>query len=440
MASSTQFRCKTVEDLQQLSHQLGVDLPISENTDALFASIEIDGCKLPNRLVVQPMEGFDANPDGSPGPLTHRRYERFACGGSGLIWFEATSVSMDGRSNPRQLMLNPETVDSFADLLKKTRMQAHACFGSHHNPMMILQLTHSGRYSRPHGKARRKVLYRNPWLDPDGIDLDYWTQQELEIVQKNFSMAIQLAQKAGFDGVDIKVSHGYLLHEMLTAYPIHESPFGGDLNNRITMIKNLVQVEPGFLKSIRLNATDLIPYPYGFGMEKDGSNQIDLSEPVKIICLLKEHVPLWNITAGIPYFNPHVNRPFDRPVKGSPVPPEHPLKGVARLIGLASELQKAFPEIPMVGTGYSWLRHLFPYVGAAVIHQGGAQLIGLGRNSIAYPDAPKTLMKKGEIDKKACCLCCSRCTELMRNQQPSGCAIHDRPIYSTGYQSIIKTI
>jgi len=175
----------------------------------------------------------------------------------------------------------------------------------------------------------------------------------------------------------------------------------------------------------------MLPYPYGFGMDKDGSMQPDLGESMELIEELKEKVPLWNITAGIPYYNPHVNRPFDRGLVGSPAPPEHPLEGVARMIGVTGEIQQKFPDLPMVGSAFSWLRQFYPYVGAGVLNRNLASFIGLGRSSFAYPDSPRDLMEKGFLDPMKVCVSCSRCTQFMRQGLSTGCAIRDNEIYKS---------
>jgi len=91
------FRIKDKAALLHKSRELAVDVPFSDDIDILFTSIDIAGRRVPNRFAVQPMEGRDAGPDGSPGELTFRRYRRFAAGGSGLIWFEATAVVPEER-------------------------------------------------------------------------------------------------------------------------------------------------------------------------------------------------------------------------------------------------------------------------------------------------------------------------------------------------------
>ncbi|MFC2097065.1 hypothetical protein ACFLSI_01900 [Bacteroidota bacterium] len=429
------FKYKNTEELQKKAAELNLQLPFSDETELLFQPLFISNKKVPNRLVVQPMEGFDSENNGSPGKYTIRRYKRYAEGGSGMIWFEATSVTQDGRSNPHQLLLNRETLAQFKSIVEITKKSAINKLGNSHEPFLVLQLTHSGRYSKPDGNPVGKVLCFNPYLDKNRENIILYKDEEIENIQHAYNEAIILAKQAGFDAVDIKACHGYLLHEMLGAFNRTDSKFGGNFEKRIAFLTDLINHDDELILSVRLNATDLIPYPYGFGMKNDRSVDYDLEEPKKLIkILINKGSQLMNITAGVPYYNTHIGRPFDRPVKGSIFPVEHPLEGIMRMVNITSELQKEFPDIPFVGTGYSWLQQFFPNVGAGVIKNKMASLIGLGRSAFAYPDAPLDLMQKGRLDKKKTCIACSRCTELMRSGNNSGCVIQDKEIYGKLYK------
>lgn len=435
------FKLKTSHDLLSKAQELGFDLPFQESIDPLLEPVSVGSRIVPNRLTVQPMEGFDSNPDGSPGKLTFRRYRRYAEGGSGMIWFEATSIVQEGRSNPRQLMLNRNTLDGFKRLVDITRQSASKVFGNSHDPFLVLQITHSGRYAKPEGKPVFKVACYNPHLDIDQGNVTLFSDDELDYLKDTCVDAVELTYKAGFDAVDIKTCHGYLFHELLGCHKRQDSRYGGSFENRTRFLIDVIQRahenNPNFTLAVRLNVTDGIPYPYGFGVSEDGSNDIDLTEPKRLICqLADEGCSLLNITTGVPSHSPHLVRPFNRPVTGTEVPEEHPLEGVARLLNVTDELQREFSHIPFVGSGYSWLRHFYPYVGAAVVARGMASLIGLGRSSFAYPDSPRDLMERGTMIPKKCCVGCSYCTELMRHGCTTGCVVRDKEIYAKILQNI----
>jgi 2,4-dienoyl-CoA reductase (NADPH2) len=207
MSQHARFKFKDKDALLKKADELGVDLPFSNDIQILFEKVKINGKQTQNRFAVHPMEGFDSEQDGSPGELSFRRYRRFASGGSGLLWFEATAVLPEVRSNPRQLYIHKENVDQYKKLVDKTRKFAQENFGSDHNPVLILQLTHSGRYSKPFGKPKPIIAHHSKILDPiHKLPPDYplITDEELDNLQDIYVQAAQLAAEAGFDGVDIK--------------------------------------------------------------------------------------------------------------------------------------------------------------------------------------------------------------------------------------------
>ena len=434
MSSHQPFRYATEEALLKEAERLNLTLPWSDRVDPLLAPTTIDTSPLPNRFAVQPMEGFDGTRDGRPGELTFRRYDRYARGGSGLIWFEATSVTHEGKSNPHQLTITPETFPDFQALVRKTRHTARSVWGSKHRPFLVLQLTHSGRYSRSGGSASPQAADRNPCLDDPNTPPRILKDTALEQLEESYINAAELAHRAGFDGVDIKACHGYLVNNLLAAHTRKASRYGGPMRNRFRFLLSVVgRIKthlPDLRIAVRLNAADGTPHPYGFGMAEDGTQTEDLSEPQKLVRLLADKgCVLLNITAGNPVRIPHWTRPFDRPAAGTETPQEHPLEGVLRLIRLSAEIQETVPDIPLVGTGYSWLRQYAANVGAGTLLRKGAHFIGFGRNSFAYPDAPRDLIENGKFDSQKVCTTCSRCTERMRRGEPAGCVMRDGEIY-----------
>ncbi len=439
MAKHQVFSYRSSKELLEEASRLGVHLPFQESIAPLFEPLAIGGKKLPNRFAIQPMEGFDSEATGAPGTFTLRRYKRYSAGGSGLIWFEATCVCEAGKSNPRQMTLTKHSLPAIRELVEQTRETAIKNWKS--DPYLVLQITHSGRYAKPSGKPLRKAACFNPYLDKTGEGLVYYSDRELEDLIEVFLEAIDLTIEAGFDGVDIKACHGYLIHELLSAFNREDSKFGGSLENRTRF---LLDVLDGAKKrsskidlAVRLNAADGVPYPFGFGMSKNGSEEFDLTEPKMLIReLVRRGVKVLNVTAGIPYYCPQIVRPFNMPVKGASPPDEHPLQGVTRMLDITAEIQREFDAPPVVGSAYSWLRQFYPNVGAAALSRNMASVIGLGRMSFAYPDAPKDLMERGKLNPSKCCTGCSKCTELMKNGRKTGCVVRDGEIYAAEYKTL----
>jgi len=412
-------------------------LPFSDDTSVLKKPLEISGKIIPNRLACQAMEGCDGTALGSPDTLTKRRYGRFAAGGAGIIWFEATAVMEEGRANPRQLYINENNLDDFkrqVDNIKETALKQNG-----NAPLVIMQATHSGRYSKPNGTPAPLIAYNNPIFEKDSpipkecIVSDGY----LDRVGQALINGARLAEMAGFDGVDIKCCHRYLNSELLSAYD-REGRYGGSLENRTRLLRESVKgaiesCSKDFIVSSRLNIYDGFAYPYGFGVKSDGSTDFDDSEPIWLVKeLYKYGVRLLNITMGNPYFNPHVNRPY---AAGGYQPPEHPLQGVSRMLYGTEAVKNAVPDMKIISSGLSYLGTCAPNVVSAFIERGGFDFAGFGRTAFAYPDFANDIINGGGMDKSKICICCSKCTQIMRTAGGTpGCVIRDKDVYLPIYK------
>lgn len=429
------------EAFKMQNDELKTGLPFIHEADVLGRSAKIGGKLVPNRLVCQAMEGCDGSVDGSPDVLTKRRYERFAKGGAGMIWFEATAVMEEGRANPRQLYITKDNLDDFkrqVETIKETAIKANG-----YEPVIIMQATHSGRYSKPNGTAAPLIAYNNPIFEKDTpIPQDrIVTDEYLDRVGEALVNGALLAEKAGFDGVDIKCCHRYLNSELLSAYT-RAGRYGGSFENRTRLLRESIKgaiecCSADFIVSSRMNVYDGFAYPYGFGVKDDGSVDFDPTEPTRLIKELSAlGVKLLNITMGNPYFNPHVNRPF---AKGGYEAAEHPLEGVARLLHGIAALKANVPEVLLICSALSYLGVAASGVAAAFINEGGFDFAGFGRMIFAYPDFAKDILKNGCLDKNKICICCSKCTEIMRTPGGTpGCVIRDKELYGQIYQKLKK--
>ncbi len=426
----------SVDDFLLQNEELKTQLPFSENTSVLKTALELKNKTIKTRLACQAMEGCDGNPDGTPGELTLRRYDRFAKGGAGLIWYEATAVLPEGKANPRQLYINKNNLDAFrrqVERIKETALKENAA-----EPVIIMQATHSGRYSKPEGKPAPLIAYNNPIFEKSApISSERIVSDGyIDEVKEALINASLLAEKAGFDGVDIKACHRYLNCELLSAYE-RKGRYGGSFENRTRLLRESILgamevTDNNFIVTSRMNVYDGFPYPYGFGVNTSGDTLPDLSEAKKLIQLLSSYgVEILNITMGNPYFNPHVNRPF---AKGGYTDKEHPLEGVARMLKGISEIKQAVPEIKIISSALSYLGVAAPFVASGFIEQGGFDIAGFGRTVFAYPDFAKDIINNGCMDKNKICICCSKCTEIMRTPGGTpGCVIRDKEVYAPIY-------
>ncbi|PYV86388.1 MAG: NADH:flavin oxidoreductase [Acidobacteria bacterium] len=463
------FHYQSLEQLEQEIRQLNLQIPLESNLERLQAylgrPVKIGPFTAGNSMAIHPMEGCDGTPIGQPDELVFRRYERFARGGAKLLWFEATAVVPEGRANPRQLLINDFNAKSLEALLHRTRLAHQEVYGTTSDLVEVLQLTHSGRYSTPLPLLgqRHPVLDKVTFLDrKKGVTIpqDYPILSDgyLEQLEDRFVEAARLAREIGFKGVDIKLTHGYLGNELLGA-KTRPGRYGGCLENRSRFVTNVLAkirgtLGPEFLLASRLGVFDSvpymldtatqigkprafpIPYPFGFGVNEKNPLEPDLNEPRQVIAMLRRlGVTLINISMGNPYANPHIGRPFEKPDEGNYFPPEHPLIGVDRHFRLCAELQKAFPDLVMVGTGYSWLQHFQLHAGAANIRDGRVTMMGIGRGALAYPNFARDALTKGTLDTSHTCKTLTFCTYLMRQkghplgQFPTGCPPFDKEVY-----------
>lgn len=383
----------------------------------LDTPLRIGAYTIQNRVVFQPMEGCDCEMDGSPSALTIEKYMRAAKSGAGLIWFEANAVCPEGRTNARQMMLTKENLPAFRALLGD--MKAAAAKEGFPAPVMLLQLTHSGRQSIAPMIAYRHPIYeeKRPVTDASIVSDAY-----LDTLPAMYAASAALAIEAGFDGVDVKSCHGYLLQELLSAFT-REGKYGGSFENRIRLYLDCVRaakeaIPHDALLTARLGVSDMIAKPYGFGTDAQGN--LNLEEPDRLIARLVDMgVKILNVTVGNPYYNPHINRPYR---VGAYVPPESAEEGLRRFAFVEKHIKDKFPSLIVVGSGLSYYREDLIARSEALLKEGACDLVGYGRVSLAYPDFYKD-EKNGRFDPKKCCAACSKCTVLMRRGKFSGCAV-----------------
>jgi len=413
----------------------GFDIPFSENIETLTRPLVLEkyGITLPNRLIVHPIETFCNGLDGSPADTTWRQYERFSSSGASLIWFEAIAVREDGRSTPRQLWLKEDNIDSFKRLIDMMHEKSDGA-------PIIAQLTHSGRFSKPHGTAAPIISYHNPIMNRAfDISPDYpvVTDEYIDRLCEDYIRSAKLALEAGFDGIDVKACHRYLMSELLSAYN-REGRYGGSYENRTRLFLDVVRgvkalLPAGKILGSRMNLYDGFEYPYGFGVEKEGLG-VDMSEPLRLIGDLRaEGLDVINVSMGTPYVNPHVNRPF---AHGTYTPPENPLVGVERLIKYTAEAKRAYPDVTFIGTGYTYLGVASQYAAAGAVASGMCDMVGYGRMAIAYPDFARDIINGG-LDSRKCCVACGKCTLISRAGGAAGCPIRDTEYFLPMYNKLV---
>jgi len=440
--------------LDHLAH-IGAEIPFDQQVSSapqspLAQPLAVDGLTIGNRFAVLPMEGWDGTLDGHPTDLTFRRWQRFGLSGAKLIWGgEATAIRPDGRANPNQLVIGPSTLDDLARLRQSLVESHRSAHGRTDDLVVGLQLTHSGRFCRPHEpqKLEPHLAYDHPTLNRrcglPAVSGRVLSDDELDGLAGDFVQAARLAQEAGFQFVDVKLCHGYLGHELLSAVN-RPGKYGGSLENRTRFIREIVQgiksELPGLKVGVRLSAFDFVPfrqgangvgepelegwpdgYPYAFGGDGTGLG-IDLAEPIALLRTLNSlGVYLFCISGGSPYYNPHLQRPAYYPPSDGYLPPEDPLLGVARQIRVTAQLKAQCPEAIFVGSAYSCLQDWLPNVAQATVRTGATDFVGLGRMMLPYPQMPADVLAGRPLQRRQICRTLSDCTTAPRSGLVSGC-------------------
>ena len=434
---------------KEIASELDLDDEI-EVPGPLGSAIEKSGWALSNRFAVQPMEGWDALADGQPSGETLRRWRRFGESGAALIWGgEAFAVREDGRANPNQLFHRDRDYTCRAlEALRSALADGRGSIGDEAPARSItgLQLTHSGRWSRPTAAgASPRIAFEHPVLDSrvGATSEQLLSDTDLEMIAERYVEVAKCAQDTGFDFVDLKACHGYLIHELLSART-RPGRYGGDIEGRSRFLRELIgqvrSAAPGLGIGVRLSVTDVVPfrksatgdgepdwpegksYPHGFGIDPQDPQQPQWQEPLQLISMLQDSGIEWlNLTIGSPYWCPHRQRPAQYPPSDGYPPPEDPLVGVAQHLRAARRVRSEFPDLGLVGTGWSYLQEWLPAVAQHEIRNGHQDVIGLGRSMLSYPELPRDVIHGRAMPKKLVCRTFSDCTTAPRNGLVSGC-------------------
>ena len=416
-------RFSSFEQLAEHAGVMGVSLS-SGDVSVLSRPLEVGGKVIPNRLLIQPVECGDALPDGAPGELTRRRYLRFAAGGAGLVWMEATAILPELKSHPSQLVLTSQTLGSFQRLLADMREAALA--RNETEPLIVVQLSHPGRscLKAPKPASDREVWDKIRSAQGESAVSD----DEIERLSAIYGDAAKLAKQAGFDGIEIKACHSFFVSELLSARG-RPGRYGGSFGNRARHLKESLaaaRAEAGdMFLAVRLNIYDGIPYPDGFGMKEGGGFSFDAAEPVRLLEEIKDEfaVELVNCTSNSPNWKlfPNAYIPQEQIFSS----PDDPLKNGARMHRFASVIKAAVPAMKVVATAFSHLKQYAPTVGAGMIERGEADLIGFGRQALAYPDFARDILLLRGMDREKVCLCCGGCGKLFGSGTGGGCVLRD---------------
>jgi NADPH2 dehydrogenase len=454
---------RSLDDFHALCVKLNIQIPaeaLSEGPSPIAepAKTEINGKRPGNRIVIHPMEGWDGTTTGGISDEMRRRWKRFGESGAKMICgAEAMAVNPDGRANPNQLIINEQNKTGIAELLHILKTAHADMYGTTDDLVIGFQLTHSGRFCRPVDKQRweSRVAFRHPILDHKfkvTTDAQVMSDSDVEQLIADYIRAARLAKEIGADFVDIKHCHGYLLHEFLGAHT-RPGKYGGSFENRTRILREIVEgirAEGNTIDfGVRLSLFDKVPhrsdpecsqpsklgpgipeefshclpYKYGFGVNQDDPTQIDLTETFAFVEVMKQlGGKILNTTAGSPYYTPHLQRPAAFPPSDGYQPAYDPLIDVERQIQSVRKIKaRADDALFVIGSGYTYLQEFLAPVATAILREGWADAIGLGRAVLSYPAMLTDAAAGRSLEKKLICRTFSECTTAPRNGLISGC-------------------
>ena len=384
----------------------------------LSKPIQIGRKTAANRFVVLPNESNDGLDSGAPSERSIDRYKKYVEGQAGIVFSESVLADIGGRARIHQLYLGNDTVDEFARMIDELRKV---------NPEVIyvIQVDHCGSLADPDFSDPIAIYHRDS--DPARL----LTDDEIQQFRDKFIQASLLAHKAGADGVEIKLAHGFFGNEFLQPSNTREGRYGGSFENRtrffmeiVEGIKHQVDIEE-FLLGVRISAYEGVPG--GFGTSGPGDIAEDLSEPIAFAKLAQEAgLQLISNSAGNAGGNLEILLPTDESADA-----------VHRHFAWTRSIKQAI-DIPVIGAGYSYLRDgrnklpgdnpiekSFVYWAEKNLRENNVDLVGIARQAIADPQLPKKILN-GDLKSVNWCTLCMDCGMLLGEQQEVGCSVYDR--------------
>ncbi len=380
-----------------------------------------------NRFVVLPNESNDGLDSGAPSERSVDRYKKYVEGQAGIVFSESVLADIGGRARIHQLYLGNDTVDEFARMIDELRKV---------NPevIYIIQVDHCGSLADPDFSDPIAIYHRDS--DPARL----LTDDEIQQFRDKFIQASLLAHKAGADGVEIKLAHGFFGNEFLQPSNTREGRYGGSFENRtrffmevVEGIKQQVDLDE-FLLGVRISAYEGVPG--GFGTSGPGDITEDLSEPIAFAKLAQQAgLQLISNSAGNAGGNLEILLPTDESADA-----------VYQHFGWTRAIKQAI-DIPVIGAGYSYLRDgrnklpgdnpiekSFVYWAEKNLRENNVDLVGIARQAIADPQLPKKILN-GDLKSVNWCTLCMDCGMLLGEQQEVGCSVYDQY-----YRELAKSI
>jgi 2,4-dienoyl-CoA reductase-like NADH-dependent reductase (Old Yellow Enzyme family)/thioredoxin reductase len=358
----------------------------------LFSPIEIGKLRIPNRLVVPAMVMNYCNGDGTATEKYVAYHEAKARGGWGLIITEDYAVDPKGKgfSNVPGLW-NDGQIESHSKLTRRI----HDIGGK-----IFAQIYHAGR------QTSRALIGSEP-VAPSPIPCPRLQEiphalrlNEIRDIVEEFGDCALRARKAGFDGIEIHGAHGYLIAQFMSPYSNKRiDDYGGNILNRMRFpleIVSNVRSKAGtdFPAIFRISGDEMVP----------GGRTIEDTKTMAAM-LEKAGVDALHISAGV-YGSAYAITP--------PAAVRH-----GWIAHFAEEVKKVV-DLPVITVG----RINDPLLAETIIAGGKADLVAMGRASLADPELPKKAAAGRFADINHCIGCLQGCIGMISRGRPATCLVN----------------
>ncbi|EGW38821.1 NADH:flavin oxidoreductase [Desulfosporosinus sp. OT] len=253
----------------------------------VFSEAQIAGVTLKNKIIRAATHEALADDLGNPTEALIKKYEALAKGDVGAIITGYAAIMQNGKSPLANMLMidNDEKIPYYMKLVDRTHQ---------YNCPIFLQITHCGRqtFSKTTGLPTVSPSPIKDKLYNEDIPHELNDAEIYEIIN-NFVSAVERAKKAGFDGVQLQLSHGYLLSSFLSPHMNkRKDKWGGSTENRFRIVKEIME-----RAREKVGYYPIIAKINGYEKSKDG---ITLEEAVLIAkCLEKSKCDGIEVSCGI---------------------------------------------------------------------------------------------------------------------------------------------
>jgi len=389
----------------------------------IFKPVTLAGMTLRNRLIRSATHESLADGSGAPGAAHEKLYTALAKGGAGAIITGYAGVQQDGKSSlMNMLMIND---DSLIPAYRKLTDAVHG-----HGTPIILQIAHCGRQTR-------SVVTGMPTVAPSPLKDFIFNEErphelsvgEIETIIGSFVAATGRARKAGFDGVQLQMAHGYLLAEFLSGYTNRRSDrWGGSIANKFRIVSEI-------LRRIREEESDypLLVKINGFDNRRGGMRSpeaVEIARQLEASGCSAIEVSSGTVEEGLsvmrgPVFPSEALLASNFKFKSLPAPVKKALAPLLRLAmpspkpwrGYNLDAAKAIRQavsIPVIAVGgIHTLKNI-----TGVLDSGTADYISMSRPFVIEPNIVRKLQEGRQTASR--CIECNYCA-IMIEEYPLRC-------------------